>query len=115
MGVAILAAVTYAYTREWITTGAITLLHHGTFLLLYYVHERFYLHVDYGGLKKAVIKCITYETILGNFVLGIITLIVTGDVQQMTKITLSYISIKHILYVLNELLWNKIVWRKQCQ
>ena len=39
-GVIILAAVTYFYTHNWITTGLITLIHHGVFLFVFYFHER---------------------------------------------------------------------------
>jgi len=110
VGVIILASVSYFYTRQWIQTSWITVLHHGVFLFVFYIHERFWLHIDYKGLKRSIFKCITYETILGNFILGIITLIITGDIQQMSKITLTYIAIKHTLYVWNELLWNRIKW-----
>jgi len=109
-GILILGAVTYAYTRHWIQTSLITFIHHGTFLFVFYAHERFYQHVNYTGLKRKIIKAITYETILGNFILGIITLIITGNVQQMTYITLTYIGIKHLCYVFNEFLWDKISW-----
>lgn len=108
----ILGAVTFFYTRHWVQTGWITFLHHGVFLFVFWAHERFYLHTDFTGSKRAIIKCITYETILGNFILGIISLVITGDVQQMTKITLTYIGIKHIMYVLNEFWWKRIQWGK---
>lgn len=108
VGVILLASVTYFYTRKWITTSWITVLHHGTFLFIFYAHERFWLHIDFTGLKRKVFKMITYETILGNFILGIISLIITGNVQTMTKITITYISIKHLIYVFNEFLWDRI-------
>ena len=113
LGVLVLAAVTYAYTGNWITVGLVTFIHHFVFLFVYYLNERFFQHVDYTGTKRVIIKCIAYETILGTFILGIITLIITGDVQQMTKITITYISIKHILYVFNEFVWEKIKWKKK--
>lgn len=113
LGVLILATVTYTYTSNWITVGLVTFIHHFVFLFVYYLNERFFQHVDYTGTKRAIIKCIAYETILGTFILGIITLIITGDVQQMTKITITYISIKHILYVFNEFVWEKIKWKKK--
>ena len=112
LGVIILAIITYLYTRSWITTGLVTFIHHFVFLFVYYVNERFFQHVDYTGIKRAIVKCIAYETILGTFILGIITLIITGDVQQMTQITLTYIGIKHILYIFNEIIWEKIKWKQ---
>jgi len=84
LGVLILSLVTYFYTKNWIIVGLVTILHHGIFLGVYYINERFFQHVDYTGTKRAIVKCICYETILGTFILGIITLIITGDVQQMS-------------------------------
>lgn len=114
VGVLTLAAVTYFYTRSWITTTWVTFLHHGVFLIVFYLHERFWQHVDIKNmLARSLLKCLTYETILGNFILAIITLSITGDVQSMTKITLTYIGIKHLLYVWNEFIWKKIKWGKR--
>lgn len=110
VGVILLAAVTYYYTHKWIQTSWITFLHHGVFLFVFWAHERFWLHVDITGLKRKFLKMLTYETILGNFILGIISLIITGDVHKMTQITLTYIAIKHIIYIFNEILWERIKW-----
>jgi len=109
VGVLVLGAVTYAYTGSWVTTSWVTFLHHFIFLFVFYFHERFWQFVNIKNrFARAVIKCITYETILGNFILGIITLAITGDIQKMTEITLTYIGIKHLIYIVNEFLW----WKK---
>ena len=113
VGILILGAITYFYTRHWIQTSWITFLHHGVFLFIFWGHERFWLCVNIHGLKRKIGKCITYETILGNFILAIISLTITGNVQTMTKITLTYISIKHLVYILNEGLWERIKWGLQ--
>lgn len=115
LGVLILAAVSFYYIKEWIQVGWIVFLHHATFLVVFYLHERFWLHVDWNGIfgnmaMRSCMKCITYETILGNFILGIITLAITGSVQQMTYITLTYIGIKHAVFVVNEFVWKRIKW-----
>lgn len=110
VGVIILAIVTFFYTRQWVHTTAIVFIHHSIFFIVFYIHERFYQYVMLTGLTRSIIKAITYETILGNFILGIISLAVTGDVQQMTQITLTYIGIKHLIFVFNEFLWEKIKW-----
>ncbi len=107
-GILILAIITYAYTGSWFITTWVTVLHHTVFLVVFYLHERFYQHVDFTGLKRSIIKCITYETILGTFILGTITLIITGDVQKMAAITLTYIGIKHFLFVIHDLIWERI-------
>jgi uncharacterized membrane protein len=112
VGVIILASVTYFYTRKWITTTWITFLHHGIFFFVFYLHERFWLHVDFTGLTRKLLKMMTYETILGNFILAIITLIITGNIQSMTQITLTYIGIKHVIYIFNEFLWDRIKWAR---
>lgn len=113
VGVIVLAAVTYFYTRHWLQTTWITFLHHGIFLFVFWAHERFWLHVDIIGLRRKFLKMITYETILGNFILGIISLIITGNVQTMGKITLTYITIKHFIYIWNEFVWDRISWGKK--
>lgn len=110
VGVILLACVTFFYTRKWITTTWITFLHHGIFFFVFILHERFWQHIDFTGLKRKIFKMITYETILGNFILAIISLVITGNVQQMTKITITYISIKHIVYIFNEFIWERILW-----
>ena len=111
IGVIVLASVTYFYTNNLITVSLVTFLHHGIFLFVYYINERFFEHIDYTGFKRAFVKMLCYETILGTFILGIITLIITGNVQTMTKITLTYICIKHIMYLMNEFfIWSKIEW-----
>lgn len=109
-GVLILAAVTYAYTRHWIQTGLITLLHHGIFLIVFYFHERLWLKVKkiQNLTARSIFKMFTYETFCGNLILGMITYTITGSWQQMTAITLTYIGIKHVLYVFNEFIWGKI-------
>jgi uncharacterized membrane protein len=112
VGVILLASVTYFYTHKWIQTSWITFLHHGAFLFVFFFHERFWLHVDFKGLKRKLLKMVTYETILGNFILGIISLIITGNVQKMTQITITYIAIKHVIYVFNEFVWEKVKWGK---
>jgi len=110
LGVLILATVTYAYTREWITTGLITIIHHGAFLLVYYFHERLWLKVKriQGLTHRSLLKMLTYETLCGNVILGTISYLVTGSWKQMTAITLTYISLKHVLYVWNEFVWDRV-------
>jgi uncharacterized membrane protein len=109
MGVLILGTVTYAYTRHWVQTSIITILHHGVFLIVFYFHERMWLKLKWptSMLWRSIAKMFTYETLCGNIILGLITYFVTGNVNQMTAITLTYIGIKHVVYV-----WNEFVWRK---
>jgi len=109
-GVLILAAVTFIYTRKWIQTGLITLLHHFIFLFVFYYHERLWMKVErFLDLRlRSLCKMFTYETLCGNIILGSITYLVTGSWKQMTAITLTYIGIKHVAYLFNEYIWDKI-------
>lgn len=110
LGVLILATITYAYTRKWIQTGLITVIHHGVFLLVFYFHERLWLRVKriQNLTTRSILKMLTYETFCGNVILGTITYLVTTSWRQMTAITLTYIGIKHVVYILNEFAWDKI-------
>jgi len=110
VGVIILGSVTYFYTHKWVTTSWITFLHHGVFFFIFIAHERFWQHVDFTGIQRKLLKMLCYETILGNFVLAIITLSITGNIQKMTQITLTYIGIKHVIYIFNEFIWERILW-----
>jgi len=108
VGVIILGIITYAFTRSWIQTSLITFIHHGVFLIVYYLHERAWL--KWGkitGLKRKLWKMFTYETLCGNIILGTITYAITGDWKTMTAITLTYIAIKHIVYIINEFIWKE--------
>ncbi len=109
-GIFILATITYAYTRQWIQTGLITVLHHGIFLFVFYFHERIWLRVKriQNLTTRSILKMITYETLCGNIILGTITYAVTGNWKQMTAITISYIGVKHVVYIFNEFIWDRI-------
>ena len=112
-GILILAFITFIFTRSWIQTGLVTIIHHGVFLLVFYVHERIWLRIEVRDIFVRIIwKMITYETICGNIILGIITYLVTGSWKSMTFITLSYIGTKHIIYIMNEFVWKEIKWGK---
>jgi len=114
VGVIVLAAVTYGYTDNWITTGLVTIIHHTVFLLVYYLHERMWLKIKLDNMMwRSLAKMFTYETLCGNIILGSITYLITGNWKQMTAITLTYIGSKHIIYVWNEFIWRKIMWGKK--
>ena len=110
LGIIILASVTYFYTQKWIQTGLITVIHHGIFLFVFYFHERLWLKIKrpINYTARSLAKMFTYETLCGNIILGTITYLITGSWKQMTAITLTYIGIKHLTYVLNEFVWKKI-------
>ena len=114
IGVIILAIITYAFTRSWLITGLVAIIHHGIFLFVFYFHERIWLKFNkIQGIWRKLAKMFTYETLCGSIILGAITYLITGDWKTMTAITLIYIGIKHIAYVFNEIVWEKIKWKKQ--
>jgi len=109
LGVFVLASVVWIFTRKLITVGLITVIHHATFLLVFYLHERIWLMVKKNvGKWKNVIKAITYEIILGMGLGGLIVLLVTGEWSSVTQITLTYTAIKLIMYYIYDRIWNKI-------
>lgn len=114
IGIIILAVITYAFTGSLITTGLVTVIHHGVFLLVFYLHERMWLKIKkpQGELARSLCKMFTYETVCGNIILGIIIYLITGDWKVMTAITLTYIGTKHVIYIVNEFIWKRIKWGK---
>jgi len=107
IGIFWLGGITWLFTHSWLSVGIITFIHHAIFLVVFYLHERFYAKFDWTSKWKYVVKAITYEIILGNVILGLITYLITGDVKQMTAITLTYIQSKLVLYFLYDWFWSK--------
>ena len=109
MGVFVLAAVTYFFTRHWITTTKITVTHHAFFLVVFYLHERAwtYFRQDIGKWRN-VLKSITYEIILGMGFGGLIVFFYTGSFPMVTRITTTYTAIKLIMYFIYDRLWPEL-------
>jgi len=106
LGVVVLASVTWFFTRNWITVGLITLIHHGTFLIVFYLHERAWVNVHREW--KHYVKAITYEIILGMGLGGLIVLLVTGEWSKVGQITISYTAFKVIIYIIYDKIWDQI-------
>jgi len=105
-GVAILAAVTYYFTRRWIVTTAITATHHALFLVVFYAHERVWLRIRKPtGVARNITKALVYEIILGMGFGGLIVLLYTGQWSKVTQITPTYTAIKLVLYFIYDRLW----------
>lgn len=109
VGVIVLALVTWFYTHSWFIVGLVTFIHHAVFLVVYYYHERIWLRFKKPKkhIWRSLAKMFTYETLCGNIILGTITYLVTGSWKAMTAITLTYIGIKHVIYVFNEFIWQR--------
>lgn len=110
IGIAFLAGVTYFYTGSLVQTTMITLLHHGIFVVVYYLHERVWMNRFDSWKYKKYARIFTYEIILGNGILGIISLIITGSWTLVTYITLTYILNKLWMYYLYDRAWDRIDW-----
>ena len=120
IGIAVLAMITYAFTRSWMQTGLITFLHHFVFIFVFYLHERLWLKpylVKIVGLKRKILRTFLYEIVLGQSILAFITFMVTWmtegvpSIQKMTSITWAYIGNKLWIYVVYDWVWNKkIIW-----
>ncbi len=115
MGVAILAIITYAFTGSLFATSLITVLHHGVFVFGYYVQDRFWLRIKWldGSKWKSFARIFLYEIVAANIVLGIISFAVTGSLQQMTTITLTYTLNKYWIFYAYDYVWSKIKWQTE--
>jgi len=115
LGVIVLALVTYLVTKNWIQTGLITVIHHLSFIFIYYGHERFWLWVGdrVTGKKRYVYRVILYEIVLGFLVLGTITFLITGSWLAVSLITPIYIFNKIWMYVVYDKIWERIRWGRK--
>lgn len=107
IGVFWLVGITYTFTRNWVQVSLTTFIHHAIFLVVFYLHERVWIKSKMRPKLKYAIKAVTYEVVLGNIILGLITYFVTGDVKQMTWITLTYIQSKLVLYFFYDWMWSR--------
>jgi len=105
MGVFVYATIFYIFTNKWQITLKSTLVHHATFLLVFYLHERAFIAI---GQPTAKIKAFTYEVILGMGLGGLIVYFFTGTWKAVTLITGTYTVVKIIMYLIYERLWLKV-------
>ncbi len=107
MGIVVKAAVTFAFTRDWITTSLITVVHHTTFLVIFYLHERGWYKIKKDlGKKRNVLKAFIYEVILGMGIGGLIVYLFTNSWTQVTYQTLTYTAIKLVMYYFYDRIWK---------
>ena len=112
LGVGILASIVYIFTRQLVVTTYITLVHHLTFILVYYLHERVWFKIKaIQGRTRTVLKSLVYEIVLGMGIGGFIVLMFTGEWSKVSQITLTYTAVKIITYIIFEYIWKKA--RKQ--
>lgn len=108
MGIFVLGAVTYFYTRKWITTTYITFVHHATFLIVFYLHERLWARIKLQGKIRNIVKALVYEIILGMGLGGLIVYLFTGSFPTVTQITPTYTAIKIVMYFFYDRLWPEV-------
>ena len=103
MGFFVLGAVTYYFTRHWAITTKISVVHHTTFLFVFYLHERIWLRLKQPiDRLRAIVKASTYEIILGMGLGGLIVFIFTGEWSKVGQITVTYTAIKLVMYYIND-------------
>ena len=109
LGVFILGTITYLFTGSWFITTLITFIHHATFLLVFYLHERVWIKItSIQGKKRQIIKALFYEIVLGMGLGGLIVFIISGSFPMVTKITGTYTVIKIITYYFYDKLFPEI-------
>ena len=109
MGVFVYATIFYLFTRQLVLTLVGTLIHHSTFLVVFYLHERFWIK-----LKRNThwLKPFTYEIILGMGLGGLIVLLLTGSWKAVTVITITYTVVKLVMYFIYDKIWVMVSWGK---
>ena len=112
MGVFVYATIFYLFTRQWQITLAGTIIHHTTFLIVFYLHERFWIHIN---KKDYWLKPLTYEVILGMGLGGLIVFLLTGSWKAVTEITITYTIIKIVLYFVYDKIWYKLFKTKEVE
>jgi len=109
IGVFVYTLIFYMFTHQWGITLAGTLIHHSTFLLVFFLHERLWIKLKQNNHW---LKPFTYEIVLGMGLGGLIVLLLTGSWKSVSQITLTYTFIKLILYYIYDKIWSKIKWQK---
>ncbi len=108
VGFGTLGILTYIFTRNWIITTALTFVHHGVFLMVFYWHERIWRKVTrIKGKTKNIIKALLYECVLGFCIGGALAVLLTGQWKALTHITLIYTIIRIIQYFFYDLIWKE--------
>ena len=112
LGVIVLATITYIITKNRIQTSLITVIHHASFLVIYYLHERVWCKITkFQGKKRKIFRAFTYEIVLGHLVLGAITWAITGSWLSVTLVTIIYIESKLWIYYVYDWVWDKVNWQ----
>ena len=109
MGIFVYAIIFYIFTHKWQLTMKGTIAHNITFLIVFYLHERFFL-----WLRKPThpIKPFTYEIVLGIGLGGLIVYYFTGAWKSVTLITGTYTAIKLTIYYFYEKIWSRLEIKK---
>lgn len=108
IGVVVLATITWIFTRSWITVGLVTIIHHCTFLLVFFLYEKVWQRFPkFTGAKRHILKALIYEIVLGMGLGGLIVLLVTGSWQKVTVITPTYTVVKLVFYFFYDRIWSE--------
>ena len=109
MGIFVLAAVTYFFTRHLVITTKVTITHHAFFLVVFYLHERAWtFFIAPRGRLRNTIKAFIYEIILGMGFGGLIVFFYTGSFPMVTRVTGTYTVIKIVMYYFYDRMWPEL-------
>jgi len=108
LGVLTLGTLTYLFTRSWITTTAVTMIHHGIFLFVFYLNERLWMRIkSLKGRRRYIVKALFYECVLGFYIGGAVAVILTGQWKALTYITGIYTVIRIITFFFYDQIWKE--------
>lgn len=110
IGIFVLWVVSYIFTGSIPVSTWITVVHHTSFIIIYYLHERMWLKIKWKTTDKdkklrSFVKGFVYEIIIAIPVLSLISFIFTGDLYSATLISIIYTFIKIIIYFIFERVW----------
>lgn len=108
LGIFVYATIFYLFTQQWGITLAGTLIHHSVFLLVFFLHERLWIKLKRNAHWA---KPFTYEILLGMGLGGLIVLLLTGSWKVVTAITVTYTTVKLVMYFIYDKIWQKIKWQ----
>jgi uncharacterized membrane protein len=97
----------FNYPEPGKTALIISTVHHATFIIVFYLHERFWNSIkkDLGRLRT-IIKAFIYEVILGMGIGTLIVFIFTKNWTLASTSTIVYTIVKLIMYYLYDRLWD---------
>jgi len=108
-GIIWLAVLTYLITKDKVAVAGITIGHHTTCVLTYFLHERLWTKIKWalGKKRRSILKSFTYEIITCHIMLGLMAWLFTHQIKTMAIIPVIYLNSRIIMYYFYERIWGK--------